>query len=219
MHTAFPALGAHQPHREQSLTHPRAGLSWAEQQVMPCPSSLGLTDQQPTRCCRFPPVFPTDCRPGLCVASYLVFRFCGHGGDMTAPNCPHSSQGAGASPQVGAAGPLPVGACFGAGAALQGCPGPTRTAARRCSVTRARAVGTCLLLCRGHPACGCWGRAVWAGAGGGLSACTALSRFLSCLFFSCKFSLQFSNIFYYFSSGTTLFLLLLHILRVKILGP
>lgn len=65
---------------------------------------------------------------------------------MTAPNCPHSSRGAGASPQVGAAGPLPVGACFGAGAASQGCPGPTRTAARRRSVARARAIGTCLLL-------------------------------------------------------------------------
>lgn len=146
MHTAFPALGAHQPHREQSPAHPGARLSWAEQQVTPCSSSLGLTDQQPARCCRFPPVSPADCRPGLCVASYLVFRFRGRGGDMTAPNCPHSSRGAEASPQVGAAGPLPVGACFGAGAASQGCPGPTRTAARRCSVARARAIGTCLLL-------------------------------------------------------------------------
>ena len=65
---------------------------------------------------------------------------------MMAPNCPHGSWGAGVSPQVGAAGPLPVGACLGAGAALQRCPGPTRTAARRRSVARTRAVGTCLLL-------------------------------------------------------------------------
>lgn len=115
---------------------------------------------------------------------------------MTAPNCPHSSRGAGASPQVGAAGLLPVGTCLGAGAASQRRPGPTRTAPRRRSVARARAVGTCLLLDvsggallvdvgRGwgdHPAARC---------GRGPVGLHRLTRLFVWLFFSCVFSLQF----------------------------